>query len=94
MKGLSLSLLLALFLFLSTVTTAFAMDNKKDCKTEWPELEGKSKEEAERVIQEQEPDLTVQVVPVDAMVTMDYRTDRVRVRVNDKGQVSGTPKVG
>jgi len=69
------------------------MDNK-DCKTEWPELEGKSGKEAERVIAEQEPSLTIQLVPMDAMVTMDYRTDRVRVRVDEKGTVTSTPRVG
>lgn len=68
--------------------------DKKDCKTEWPELEGKSGKEAETVIKQQEPSLLVQIVPNNSMMTMDYRTDRVRVMVDEKGQVSSTPRVG
>jgi hypothetical protein len=69
------------------------MDNK-DCKTSWPELQGKSKEDAEKVIHQEEPSLTIQVLPKDSMMTMDYRTDRVRVMVDEDGKVAVTPRVG
>jgi hypothetical protein len=36
----------------------------------------------------------VQIVPAGSMVTMDYRTDRVRVRVNQQGKVTSPPSVG
>lgn len=82
-----------LLLFTSAFATNNNMDNK-DCKTAWPELEGVSKEEAENVIHKEEPSLTVQVLPKDSMMTMDYRTDRVRVMVDEEGKVASTPRVG
>jgi hypothetical protein len=63
-------------------------------KTSWPELEGKMGEEAKQVIQDQYPDFNIQIIPENSMVTMDYRTDRVRVFINANGIVTGTPQVG
>jgi hypothetical protein len=93
MKRLSLVTVYILFLSLSSSSSSVAMDNK-DCKTSWPELQGKSKEDAEKVIHQEEPSLTIQVLPKDSMMTMDYRTDRVRVMVDEDGKVAVTPRVG
>lgn len=94
MKHPFLSLFAVAILFLSTF--AFSNNNmdNKDCKTSWPELEGVSKEEAEKVISKEEPSLTIQVLPKDSMMTMDYRTDRVRIMVDKDGKVASTPRVG
>ena len=51
----------------------------QDEKTSWPELNGKNVDEAVQAIKDENPELVVLKVPVDSMVTMDYRTDRVRV---------------
>ncbi len=48
-------------------------------KTSWPELNGKNVDEAVQQIKEENPELKVFKVPLGSMVTMDYRTDRVRV---------------
>lgn len=93
MKRLSLVTVYILFLSLLSSSSSVAMDNK-DCKTSWPELQGKSKEDAEKVIHQEEPSLTIQVLPKDSMMTMDYRTDRVRVMVDEDGKVAVTPRVG
>ncbi|KAM0829719.1 hypothetical protein ACQ4PT_066706 [Festuca glaucescens] len=54
-------------------------------KTSWPELVGKSVEEASKVI------LKIVVVPVGSLVTMDYRIDRVRLFVDTIAEI---PRVG
>ena len=63
--------------------------------SEWPHLIGKSVEEAKQAILDDRPEIKVVVVREGAMVTMDYRTDRVRVYA-DKGmsKVVRVPKIG
>jgi len=63
-------------------------------KESWPELIGKSGEEAKTVILKERPGLDVQVVPHTGMMTMDYRTDRVRVFVDDNQKVTSAPNCG
>ncbi|CAM0958472.1 unnamed protein product [Alopecurus aequalis] len=64
-------------------------------KTEWPELLGKSVEEAKKVILKDKPKAKIVVVPMGSIVTMDYRTDRVRLFVDaGTGTVVQMPKVG
>ena len=64
-------------------------------KTEWPELVGIDGEAAKSKITEERPDLNkVQVVPSDAMMTMDYREDRVRVLVDKGNKVVKPPRIG
>ena len=63
-------------------------------KTSWPELKGKTGREAKHIIQEEYPNLHVNIIPENSPVTRDYRTDRVRVFVNETGIVTHTPKVG
>ena len=60
-------------------------------KTSWPEVVGMSIEEAKKVILKDMPEAHVVVVPVGSPVTLDYRTDRVRIFVDTVAQ---TPTVG
>mmetsp|Transcript_17875 Transcript_17875/g.21421 ORF Transcript_17875/g.21421 Transcript_17875/m.21421 type:complete len:117 (-) Transcript_17875:232-582(-) len=70
------------------------MTSNEPGKTEWPEVVGMAAEDAKTLI-EGECGCTVQVIPMDAMVTMDYRTDRVRIRVNEAtGKVAFSPTIG
>ena len=51
-------------------------------KEQWPELVGKTGEEAKAAILKERPELRVQILDEGSMVTMDYCTDRVRIFVN------------
>lgn len=66
-------------------------DGKKD---KWPEHLGELGTDASVKIQEAFPNLRVSVLPEDAMVTMDFRLDRVRVFVDSNGRVSKVPSLG
>ena len=63
-------------------------------KNSWPEVVGLSSEEAKKKISEDKPGANVQVVPADSFVTMDYRTDRVRVFVDSSDKVTKAPRIG
>ncbi|KQK08053.1 hypothetical protein BRADI_2g39280v3 [Brachypodium distachyon] len=56
----------------------------------WPELVGKSVDEAKKVILRDMPEAKIEVLPVDAMVTEDLQYDRVRIFV----AVADVPRVG
>jgi len=60
----------------------------------WPELVGKTSAEAKKAIQASRPDIKVQTIPMGSMMTMDFRTDRVRIFVDSTGLVSRPPKFG
>ncbi len=60
----------------------------------FPELKGIHNEKAKESILKEHPNLQVYVVPEGAMVTMDYRMDRVRLYVNEEGIVVRPPRVG
>lgn len=60
----------------------------------WPELVGLPSEEAERRIKEEKPGINVRIIPPDSMVTMDFRTDRVRIFTDTSGKVSRAPMIG
>ncbi|KAM0863343.1 hypothetical protein ACQ4PT_044664 [Festuca glaucescens] len=61
-------------------------------KTSWPELVGKSIEEAKKIIVEDRPDVkTVEVFPVGTAVTEDFRLDRVRIFVDTVAEI---PRIG
>ena len=65
-----------------------------DAKTEWPELVGKDADGAKAVLEE-ETGKKVYLVKSGSMVTMDYRTDRIRVFYDaETGLVTKPPKVG
>ena len=57
----------------------------------WPELKGKPKDEAVAYITNNFPNLKAMAIPEGAMVTMDVRSDRVRIYYNEEGFVSKTP---
>eukprot|EP00934_Nitzschia_sp_Nitz4_P005946 Nitzschia sp. Nitz4//scaffold18_size181773//65842//66195//NITZ4_001913-RA/size181773-processed-gene-0.14-mRNA-1//1//CDS//3329540005//5936//frame0 len=65
----------------------------QDQPTSWPELVGMDGEEAKASI-EADTDYKVYILKQGAMVTMDYRTDRVRIFVDTDGKVASTPRVG
>nr|GEV19442.1 subtilisin inhibitor-like [Tanacetum cinerariifolium] len=47
-------------------------------KTNWPEVVGLTAEEVEKKIKEEMPRATIQVIPHDSFVTMDFKSNRVR----------------
>ncbi len=63
-------------------------------KTSWPELVGMDGEAAKAQLESVEPDKQVFLVPQNAMMTMDYRKDRVRIFVDSEGKVVRAPKIG
>merc|ERR1711976_225740 len=67
---------------------------KMATKEQWPEVVGKTGEEAKAAIQADRPDVTVEVMNELSPCTMDFRTDRVRVFVNNDGKVVGPPQCG
>jgi len=65
--------------------------------TEWPNLLGKTSEEARMFLQTTYGSkLEIVVVPEGSMVTMDHRLDRVRLFVDEKTEtvIVGVPRVG
>jgi hypothetical protein len=62
----------------------------------WPECVGKTGTECVAIIERVAPDVrgNVFVIPHGSMVTMDYRTDRVRVFVDEGGVVVQPPHRG
>ena len=50
--------------------------------------------EAEREIKNIDPSLETHVLPQDAIVTEDYREDRVRIFVDTNGKVVKQPQIG
>lgn len=63
-------------------------------RTEWPELVATEAGRARDAILNERPELLVQTVDADAMVTMDFRNDRVRLFVDADNFVVRTPRVG
>mmetsp|Transcript_4695 Transcript_4695/g.9626 ORF Transcript_4695/g.9626 Transcript_4695/m.9626 type:complete len:102 (-) Transcript_4695:145-450(-) len=61
---------------------------------EWPSLKGAKSDYAKVVITDERPDVNVFVVPKDAMVTMDFREDRVRLFVDKDEKVVRVPRIG
>ena len=64
-------------------------------KTSWLELVGVDGETAKATVEAENPSLSqVIVIPDDAMVTSDYREDRVRIFVDGEGKVARAPTIG
>jgi len=63
-------------------------------QSKWPEFVGQSGEATASTLQEKYPELKVVVVKVGSMVTMDHNLKRIRVYVNDDGDVAKAPKLG
>lgn len=69
---------------------------EQTARREWPELVGKTGEEAKQVILATGgPGIkSVEIIPADSLVTTDFRLDRVRIFVDESGKVERTPIVG
>jgi hypothetical protein len=65
-----------------------------ETRNHWPHLVGHHSKAAEESIRAERPDLKIVTVPHDSMVTMDFRTDRVRIFVDNEGKVARPPRVG
>ncbi|CAF1357890.1 unnamed protein product, partial [Rotaria sordida] len=63
-------------------------------QSSWPELVGREGTYAVQYIKEKTGFTDVLIVLEGSLVTLDYRTDRVRVFVNTKGIVIQTPYIG
>lgn len=65
-------------------------------RRQWPELVGKTGEEAkEVVVATGGPGIkSVDILPEDSVYTSDFRTDRVRIFVDASGKVAKPPIVG
>lgn len=64
-------------------------------KTSWPECVGKTGEVAKSLVQADQPNFLIEFLgPMDPC-TMDYRTDRVRIFIdNNTGKVTEAPMIG
>lgn len=62
-------------------------------KTSWPELVGVTAEEAERKIKEEFAGVEIQVVPPGYFVTADFKSQRVRLYVDESQKVTRTPMI-
>ncbi|KAG0582208.1 hypothetical protein KC19_3G042600 [Ceratodon purpureus] len=60
----------------------------------WPDLVGRDAEEAKTIILNERPNLNVQILSSDMMMTMDYNTNRVRLIVNDERKIVKCPTIG
>ena len=61
-------------------------------QSEWPELLGRSGEEAKTIILGEKPHLNVEIIPQNEPVTKDLRFDRVRIFVDENGNVVAVPR--
>uniref|UniRef100_A0A452XCP7 Subtilisin-chymotrypsin inhibitor-2A n=1 Tax=Aegilops tauschii subsp. strangulata TaxID=200361 RepID=A0A452XCP7_AEGTS len=60
-------------------------------KTSWPEVVGKSIEESKEIILKDMPNADIDVLPAGSAMTLDFRTNRVRIIVDT---VATTPSIG
>lgn len=63
-------------------------------KRSWPELVGYRGSAAAAIIESQNPLVDAQIVKKGSFVTADFRCDRVRVWVDERGIVYRTPVIG
>ena len=63
-------------------------------KDSWPELVGDEGNVAAAIIEQENPHVDAIVLHLDEMTDMSFRCDRVKVRVDDRGFVVETPRVG
>ncbi|CAF0952432.1 unnamed protein product [Adineta steineri] len=61
---------------------------------QWPHLVGRSAQEAVQSYCSCSGLTNIQIMQPDMMGTMDYRTDRVRIQVDQYGRVSSPPIIG
>jgi hypothetical protein len=65
-----------------------------EAKTQWPELIGKTADEAKVILQQEAPGFHIQVLGADMMATMDWNCRRIRVWLDDTGKVARKPIIG
>lgn len=64
-------------------------------KEQWPELVGKTGEEAKAIIENENVNVKeVRIIPNMSPVTADYREERVRIFVDKDGKVAAPPGTG
>lgn len=63
-------------------------------KESWPELVGAEGSAAAMIIEKENPHVDAIILHKDVKTDMQYRCDRVRVRVDDYGIVVKTPMIG
>ena len=87
-----------LFFLVTLLATVHSFDGMgtetSDAKNSWPEVVGKTGEEAKTVIETEDPGVKAEIIDENAFVTMDFRMDRVRIRVNGNDIVTQTPRIG
>ncbi|XP_069130958.1 uncharacterized protein [Argopecten irradians] len=62
--------------------------------TNWPDCVGKTWQEAEAIIRKEYPSISVSFLADGSMVTMDYRSERVRIFTDEEGKVVQVPMIG
>ncbi|KAL7597977.1 subtilisin inhibitor [Lactuca sativa] len=71
-----------------------AQQTRPSVKTTWPELVGMKAEDAEKKIKEEMSGAMVHVVPQDTFLTMEFRSNRVRLFVDSSQNVVRAPRIG
>ncbi|KAE8777512.1 Subtilisin-chymotrypsin inhibitor-2A [Hordeum vulgare] len=82
-------ILVGVLLILGLATAAMSSSEKVATgeKTSWPEVVGRSVEEAKKIILKDKPEADIVVLPVGSMVTMEYNPHRVRVFVDTVAEI-------
>merc|ERR1712012_516879 len=75
-------------------TTRNTMADGNFKEQSWPDLVGKTPEEAEAQIKKDRPDVKIQILGHMDPATMDYRLDRVRIIIGEDGKVMMPPMTG
>ncbi|XP_015932365.1 subtilisin inhibitor CLSI-I [Arachis duranensis] len=70
------------------------MGSNNPKKTSWPELVGTTSEEAKKKIKEEMGEADIQLIPPGYSVTFDFRSQRVRIYVDESDKVIRTPSIG
>jgi hypothetical protein len=76
------------------LSCCFAAAEDGEPKIEWPELQGKTADEAKAGLEKDAPRFKIQVIGPDMMATADYRCERIRIWLNKQQRVSQPPRVG
>jgi hypothetical protein len=89
-----LFLILVVFLILCPAMSNIHKRDEMHKMYRWPGAVGQNAEEAMAIIKRDRPDIKIVAVPEGSMVTMDFITSRVRVFVNEQGNVAKEPMLG
>lgn len=76
------------------IATEGTMAAEEPKKSEWPELLGKTYEEAEAAVRADNADVKIERVLEASPVTMDFNPERVRIICNCEGMVVMAPNIG